>query len=195
MMHVMYTNTEVFDLAQAAIADRTRVGGKARVLGELVAAGFAVPPGLVVTAGAVDIQGWETFLEAAARSLGVQRFAVRSSAAAEDLPDASYAGLYETYLNVPVEGLGEAVRRCFAATTSERVSAYHRRHGGGAAGMAVLVQAMVDPTAAGVAFTAHPVTGDRDQVVLTAVAGLGDPLVSGEAVGEEWIITTREALL
>jgi phosphohistidine swiveling domain-containing protein len=189
----MYTNTEVFDLAQAAIADRTRVGGKARVLGELVAAGFPVPPGLVVTAAAVDINGWETFLEAAARSLGVQRFAVRSSAAAEDLPDASYAGLYETYLNVPVEGLGEAVRRCFAATTSERVSAYHRRHGGGAAGMAVLVQAMVDPTAAGVAFTAHPVTGDRDQVVLTAVAGLGDPLVSGEAVGEEWIITPREA--
>jgi phosphohistidine swiveling domain-containing protein len=189
----MYTNTEVFDLAQAATADRTRVGGKSRVLGELVAAGFAVPPGLVVTAAAVDIDGWETFLEAAARSLGVQRFAVRSSGAAEDLPDASYAGLYETYLNVPVEGLGEAVRQCFAATTSERVSAYHQRHGSGAAGMAVLVQAMVDPTAAGVAFTAHPVTGDRDQVVLTAVPGLGDPLVSGESVGEEWTITTREA--
>ena len=67
-------------------------------------------------------------------------------------------------MNVPVDGLGEAVRRCFAATTSERVSAYHQRHGGGAVGMAVLVQAMVDPTAAGVAFTAHPVTGDREQV-------------------------------
>ena len=189
----MDANAEVFDLAQAATADRARVGGKAGVLGELVAAGFPVPPGLVVTAAALDIDGWETFLEAAARSLGAQRFAVRSSGAAEDLPDASYAGLYETYLNVPVEGLGEAVRRCFAATTSERVSAYHQRHGGGTAGMAVLVQAMVDPIAAGVAFTAHPVTGDRDQVVVTAVAGLGDPLVSGEAVGEEWTITTREA--
>ena len=55
--------------------------------------------------------------------------------------------------------------------------------------MAVLVQAMVDPVAAGVAFTAHPVTGDRDQTVVTAVAGLGDPLVSGEAVGEEWTVT------
>ncbi len=189
----MDANAEVFDLAQAAAADRARVGGKARVLGELAAAGFSVPPGLVVTAAAVDIDGWERFLEAAARSLGAQRFAVRSSGAAEDLPDASYAGLYETYLNVAVEGLGEAVRRCFAATTSERVSAYHQRHGGGTAGMAVLVQAMVDPMAAGVAFTAHPVTGDRDQVVVTAVPGLGDPLVSGEAVGEEWTITTREA--
>jgi rifampicin phosphotransferase len=189
----MDTNAEVFDLAQAAAADRARVGGKASVLGELVAAGFSVPPGLVVTAAAVDIDGWEGSLEAAARSLGAQRFAVRSSGAAEDLPDASYAGLYETYLNIPVEGLGEAVRRCFAATTSERVSAYHQRRGGGTAGMAVLVQAMVDPTAAGVAFTAHPVTGDRDQVVLTAGPGLGDPLVSGESVGEEWTITTREA--
>ena len=189
----MDANAEVFDLAQAAGADRTRVGGKARVLGELAVAGFAVPPGLVVTAAAVDIDGWEGSLEAAARSLGVQRFAVRSSGAAEDLPDASYAGLYETYLNVPVEGLREAVRRCFAASTSERVSAYHQRHGGGTGGMAVLVQAMVDPMAAGVAFTAHPVTGDRDQVVVIAVPGFGDPLVSGEAVGEEWTITTREA--
>ena len=141
----------------------------------------------------MDIDGWEGFLEAAARGLGVQRFAVRSSGAAEDLPDASYAGLYETYLNVAVEGLREAVRRCFAATTAERVSVYHQRHGGGAAGMAVLVQAMVDPMAAGVAFTAHPVTGDRDQVVVTAVPGFGDPLVSGEAVGEEWTVTTQAA--
>jgi phosphohistidine swiveling domain-containing protein len=58
--------------------------------------------------------------------------------------------------------------------------------------MAVLVQAMVDAVAAGVAFTAHPVTGDRDQTVVTAVPGLGDPLVSGEAVGEEWTVTARD---
>ena len=129
----MDTNTEVFDLAQAATADRARVGGKAGVLGELAAAGFPVPPGLVVTAGALNHDGWERSLEAAARSLGAPRLAVRSSAAAEDLPDASYAGLYETYLNVPVEGLGEAVRRCFAAATAERVAAYHQRHGNGTA--------------------------------------------------------------
>jgi rifampicin phosphotransferase len=128
MRSMMDANAEVFDLAQAAAADREKVGGKARVLGELAIAGFSVPPGLVVTAAAVDIDGWERSLEAAARRLGVQRFAVRSSGAAEDLPDASYAGLYETYLNVPVEGLGEAVRRCFAAISSERVSVYHQRH-------------------------------------------------------------------
>jgi rifampicin phosphotransferase len=190
----MDTITEVFDLTRAATADRARVGGKAGVLGELAAAGFPVPPGLVVTAEALNIDGWEESLEATASSLGATQLAVRSSAAAEDLPNASYAGVYETYLNVPVGGLGEMVRRCFAAATAERVSAYHQRHGNGTApGMAVLVQAMVDPMAAGVAFTAHPVSGDPEQALVTAVPGLGDRLVSGEAVGEEWTITTRNA--
>ncbi len=190
----MYANAEVFDLAQAATAQRARVGGKVGVLGELAAAGFPVPPGLVVTTGALNHDGWERSLEAVARSLGAPRLAVRSSAAADDLPDASYAGLYETYLNVTVEGLGEAVRRCFAAVTAERVSAYHQRHGNGTVpGMAVLVQAMVDPMAAGVAFTVHPVIGDPDQALVTAVPGLGDRLVSGEVVGEEWTVTARNA--
>src|SRR6185437_12938439 len=75
---------------------------------------------------------------------------------------------------------------------AERVSAYHERHGGATAAMAVLVQAMVDPIAAGVAFTAHPVTGERDQTVITAVAGLGESLVSGEAVGEEWTVAAGD---
>jgi phosphohistidine swiveling domain-containing protein len=189
----MDASAMVIKLSDAGTADRASVGGKAGVLGELVAAGFRIPPGLVVTAAALDLQGWEASVEAMARGLGEPRFAVRSSGAAEDLPDASYAGLYETYLNVPLEGVGEAVRRCFAAATAERVSAYHERHGGGAAEMAVLVQAMVDPVAAGVAFTAHPVTGDRDQTVVTAVPGRGDPLVSGEAVGQEWTVTARGA--
>src|SRR6266536_3324446 len=69
-----------------------------------------------------------------------------------------------------VRGARFAVRRCFAAAGSERVTAYHARHDGGAAAMAVLVQTMVDPVCAGVAFTAQPVPGDRNQTVVTAVA-------------------------
>ena len=78
------------------------------------------------------------------------------------------------------------MRRCGGASPplTERVAAYHPRHGQHGPRMAVLVQAMVDPMAAGVAFTVHPVSGDPDQVLVTAVPGLGDPLVSGEAVGE-----------
>jgi rifampicin phosphotransferase len=188
----MDASAAVIDLSRAGTVDRAQVGGKAGVLGELVAAGFPVPPGWVVTAAAMDVDGWDVALAHAAYGLGVPRFAVRSSGAAEDLAGASYAGLYETYLNVTTDGLAEAVRRCLAAASTERVLAYHQRHGGGVAGMAVLVQAMVDPVAAGVAFTAHPVTGDRGQTVVTAVPGLGEPLVSGEMVGEEWTGTAAD---
>jgi len=185
----------LLELGDAGAAERARVGGKAGVLGELAAAGLPVPRGFVVTAAELDADGWEAALAEAAGDLGGSRFAVRSSGAAEDLPDASYAGLYETYLNVPADELAQAVRRCFAAAGAERVQAYQERHGGSPAAMAVLVQEMVDPVAAGVAFTAHPVTGDRDLTVVTAVAGLGDRLVSGEAVGEEWTVTAQAASL
>ena len=185
----MKTNQTVVALAEAGAADRTVLGGKAAVLAELLAAGFPVPAGIVVTTAALDDADLDTRLACLAGRLGADRFAVRSSAVAEDLPDASYAGLYETYLDVPGTGLGDAVRRCFAAAASERVTAYHHRHGGAAAAMAVLVQVMVDARCAGVAFTAHPVTGDRNHTVVTAVPGLGDRLVSGETTGAEWTAT------
>ena len=177
------------DLAAAADLGQADVGGKAAVLADLSVAGFPVPPALVVRDGVFDDPDMGERLADAARGLGGERFAVRSSSAAEDLPDASYAGLYESYLNVPVDGLSEAVRRCFAAASHDRVDAYRRRRHGVDAPMAVLVQAMVDPAAAGVAFTAHPVTGDRGETVVTAVAGLAESLVSGTATGEEWTIT------
>jgi phosphoenolpyruvate synthase/pyruvate phosphate dikinase len=83
---MMDATREVFDLAQAAAADRAHMGGKARVLGELAVSGFSVPSGLVVTAAALNIDGWERSLDAAARSLGAERFAVRSSGIYRTLP-------------------------------------------------------------------------------------------------------------
>jgi phosphohistidine swiveling domain-containing protein len=177
-------------LADAGHA-RERVGGKAVVLGELAAQGWPVPPGFVVTADAVSDPDLGQVLAEAAECCGGDRFAVRSSGIAEDLPDASYAGLYETFLDVGADGLADAVHRCFAAARAERVRSYHDRRapGGGPSGMAVLVQVMVDARAAGVAFTAHPVTGARDQILVTAVAGVGESLVAGEQTGEEWTIS------
>ena len=173
-------------------------GGKAATLAGLSALGFRVPPGFVVTKRALEQLGpdLETALWDAADRLGPGSLAVRSSAAAEDLPDASYAGLYETYLNVDRAGLADAVRRCFASATSARVTAYHATResdDSAAAGMAVLVQRMVDPIASGVAFTANPVTGRRDESVVTAVRGLAEALVSGTATGEEWTIRDGHA--
>ncbi|MFD6801891.1 rifamycin-inactivating phosphotransferase [Streptomyces cyaneofuscatus] len=108
--------------------------------------------------------------------------AVRSSATAEDLPTSSFAGQQDTYLNVvgPAEVLRH-VSRCWASLFTERAVAYRRRNGidHRAVQMAVVVQRMVLPEAAGVLFTADPLTGDRRTATVDAGFGLGEALVSG----------------
>lgn len=169
------------------------LGSKATTLDDLAAAGFNVPPGFVVTQTAAERLGdnLANALKDAAARIGPGPFAVRSSAAAEDLPGTSYAGLYETMLNIGMDYLDDAVKQCLAAGDEDRVAAYELARGkdkaqGAKPGMAILVQQMIEAQAAGVAFTANPLTGVRDETVITAVAGLGESLVSGEAVGEEW---------
>ncbi|MFI1582513.1 rifamycin-inactivating phosphotransferase [Embleya sp. NPDC020630] len=109
-------------------------------------------------------------------------YAVRSSATAEDLPTASFAGQQDTYLNVvgPTAILRH-VGRCWASLFTERAVAYRRRNGidDRAVHMAVVVQRMVFPHAAGVLFTADPVTGNRRVATVDAGPGLGEALVSG----------------
>ncbi len=109
-------------------------------------------------------------------------YAVRSSATAEDLPTASFAGQQDTYLNV----IGRAailrhVSRCWASLFTERAVTYRQRNGidHRTVGMAVVVQRMVVPHAAGILFTADPVTGDRKAATVDAGFGLGEALVSG----------------
>ncbi len=109
-------------------------------------------------------------------------YAVRSSATAEDLPTASFAGQQDTYLNVvgPAEIL-QHVSRCWASLFTERAVTYRLRNGFGhrKLHMAVVVQQMVFPQAAGILFTADPVTGNRKVASLAASFGLGEGLVSG----------------
>ncbi|MEV0355081.1 rifamycin-inactivating phosphotransferase [Nocardia sp. NPDC050697] len=109
-------------------------------------------------------------------------YAVRSSATAEDLPTASFAGQQDSYLNI--SGAPEIlahVRRCWGSLFTERAVAYRQRNGFGHSGirMAVVVQAMVFPRAAGVLVTADPVSSDRTVTSIDAAFGLGEALVSG----------------
>ncbi|WP_329143676.1 phosphoenolpyruvate synthase [Streptomyces sp. NBC_01456] len=109
-------------------------------------------------------------------------YAVRSSATAEDLPTASFAGQQDTYLNVvgPTAIL-QHVSRCWASLFTERAVTYRRRNGidHRTVHMAVVVQRMVFPQAAGILFTADPVTGNRKVATVDAGFGLGEALVSG----------------
>jgi phosphoenolpyruvate synthase/pyruvate phosphate dikinase len=108
--------------------------------------------------------------------------AVRSSATAEDLPEASFAGQQDTYLNVRgLQDLLVAVRDCWASLWTARAMAYRARQNLDPAtvSLAVVVQQMVDADAAGVMFTANPSNGHRDETVISAAWGLGESVVSG----------------
>ncbi|MEU6661847.1 rifamycin-inactivating phosphotransferase [Streptomyces sp. NPDC046821] len=109
-------------------------------------------------------------------------YAVRSSATAEDLPTASFAGQQDTYLNVVgPEGILQHISRCWASLFTERAVTYRRRNGidHRTVHMAVVVQRMVLPYASGILFTADPVTGNRKVATVDAGFGLGEALVSG----------------
>ena len=194
------------------------LGGKGVNLRRMVTRGLPVPRGFVITTAAYHaallanaLNGLETSdpellaarlkqaplpadlstaILAAYERLGVAAVAVRSSGTAEDLAAASFAGQHDTFLNVTgPEALFSAVRACWASLWTPRAIAYRREHGWTAdIALAVVVQEMVPAQAAGVAFTANPLTGARDEATISAVRGLGERLVSGEGLADEWIV-------
>jgi len=116
-------------------------------------------------------------------------WAVRSSATAEDMPAASFAGQHESFLNLcGIEAVVEAIRSCWASLFTERAVTYRQRNGIGhrSTRMAVIVQRMVLAEASGVMFNADPVTGDRTVVAIEACAGIGEALVAGAVVPERF---------
>ncbi|WP_331457003.1 PEP/pyruvate-binding domain-containing protein, partial [Haloferax profundi] len=115
--------------------------------------------------------------------------AVRSSATAEDLPDASFAGQQETFLNVTEEELLESVKACWASLFSERAIYYRNRKGfpHDKVDIAVVVQQMVDSEKSGVMFTRHPSTGEK-KVIIEAAWGLGEAVVSGTVSPDNYVV-------
>jgi len=121
-------------------------------------------------------------VQAYEKDLGGVPVAVRSSATAEDLPDASFAGQQDTYLGILGKAaLLDAIRRCWASLFNERAVAYRADRGidPRQVALAVVVQQLVDVKTAGVLFTANPVTGRRKEAVIDAALGLGEAVVSG----------------
>src|SRR6188472_3831805 len=115
--------------------------------------------------------------------LGSPPVAVRSSATAEDLPEASFAGQQETFLNISGDDqLLAAVRRCWASLWTARAITYRARHGipPDKISLAVVVQELIDADASGIVFTADPVTGDDSMIEINAAWGLGETIVGGQ---------------
>lgn len=192
------TQASIIDLADPACTDPGVVGGKAAELARLRADGYPVPDGVVLPASL--LAGWvpneecpdhvRSAIETAINRLGGVAVAVRSSADSEDGSSASYAGSFTTVLGVHgVDDAVDAVRTCLDSAGADRVAAYR---GGGGVGMSVLIQPMLTPSAAGVAFTLDPVTGETESVVISAAAGLGDQVADGTADPEEWRVPEAE---
>lgn len=200
-------------------ADLETAGGKGASLARLARAGLPVPGGFVVTTEAYrsfvsefrdrlgsgdaaalfaahDVpDALAAEIRTAHAALGDDvAVAVRSSATAEDLPDMSFAGQQDTYLNVRADGLLEAVRRCWASLWNPRAVAY-REHNGvphDDVALAVVVQELVDADAAGIMFTADPVSGDRDATVINASWGLGEAVVGGQVTPDTITVSGGE---
>lgn len=141
-------------------------------------------------------QRLRTAISAAYGALSHDRaVAVRSSATAEDLPDASFAGQQDTYLNVDgVEALLQAVVSCWSSLWTARAMAYRDRRNIAAesVALAVVVQQMVAAESAGVLFTVNPLTGNQEEMLVNATWGLGEALVGGQ-VNPDTLVVARDS--
>ncbi|WP_313256713.1 phosphoenolpyruvate synthase [Lacrimispora sp.] len=148
--------------------------------------GKSAVAGLILPSEAAEL------IQSAYEDLGSRvSVAVRSSATAEDLPDASFAGQQDTYLNISgSEAVIKAVISCFASLYNHRAISYRAKNkfDENEIQMAVVVQKMVDAKAAGVMFTADPITSDRFTIAIEAVEGLGEELVSGRKTPVTWTV-------
>ena len=179
-------------------ADLSRVGGKGLNLGKLARAGFQVPQGFCVTTDAYrfSVQSLSaqnasaikelvlspelvTEIRTAREKLRTSTVAVRSSATAEDLAEASFAGQQDTFLNVEPDELLDALKACWASLWSERAIVYRQTQGIADAGlaMAVVIQEMCDSDVSGVLFTVSPFSADIS--IVESNWGLGESVVSG----------------
>jgi len=199
---------EILWLDEPGCDDPAVVGGKAANLGRLSAV-HQVPPGFCLTAATHARWGGtaqEPFpedlvrlVEAPYAALGARcgvdnpPVAVRSSAVGEDSAQASFAGIFVTYLNVRgVEAVLRAIAGCWASAADPRVTAYREARGLPGAAVGVLVQELVFADAAAVAFSANPTTGATDEVVINANYGLGESIVGGVATPDTWILRKPE---
>ena len=186
-----------------------QLGGKARSLYELqhsATGEFPIPDWFVVTPEAF-VAGQGVALtdavkaaleEAIARLCPAGEFvAVRSSALEEDGATLSFAGQLESYLFVPPEQVGDRIVQVWKSATSDRLLAYRREHGltEPPPPPAVLVQRMVNADAAGVAFSANPITHQRSVAVVSAVRGVGEKLVSGESDADTWTLNRKGEII
>ncbi len=183
----------IFDLKSVPVKGYD-IGGKAESLGRMLRMGLPVPGGYVIAAQAFRngkmMPEAYTELKELVKKLHLRKgtYAVRSSAVGEDGTEDSFAGAYETILDVSPRDIKNAVFTVAASAENERVGVYSRERGAESGGTAVVIQRYISPDHAGVLFTADPVTASRGKMSGSFVNGVGEKLVSGEGMDGEFTI-------
>ncbi len=194
------------------------IGPKAAHLGDLLQANFLVPEGIVLSTHFLEkfLSDANLFSDLSAEKILQTEFsnelkelltknihnlenftlAIRSSAIAEDLPNASFAGMYETFLNIKgKENVQRAIKKCWASYFDSRVSHYSKNEvNSKIPRIAVIIQRQIMASSAGVLFTLNPVTGNPNEIKINSTKGLGEKLVSGEITADEWTVTNNEII-
>ncbi|MDP4177743.1 MAG: PEP/pyruvate-binding domain-containing protein [Bacillota bacterium] len=161
-------------------------GGKGSSLAKLVKAGLPVPPGFIILPNAFYNntlrEDFKNILESFISKLSDKiTYAVRSSAIGEDSKNASFAGAYETMLDVKRIDIASAVDKIALSAKADRVTEYAKNRDAECGGIAVVVQQFVKPEYAGVLFTSNPITGNSTKMIGNYVKGVGESLVSGSS--------------
>ncbi len=189
------TMTPLDDLADDG---ESRAGAKAYNCARLRKAGFRVPDGLVLFPNATDedvdsLGDHPWFNDFPDDAL----FAVRSSGIGEDGEGESFAGIHDTVLDVSREGIRDAVARCRQSAHSTHALEYRRAKGLPMEDirMGVLIQRMIHPDAAGVAFTVNPLSGSRNELVINSSWGVAEALVSGQVDPDEFVVRKEDLSL
>lgn len=175
-------NPDIKRLDDLSPVDMERAGAKASICARLEQAGFPVPDGFVLMTGSeirnITLLELEEWIGAPADD---RLFAVRSSAIGEDGLNHSFAGIHETRLNVNRGDLIEMIKTCWESVASPQAIAYRKamRISVADTRTAILIQTMIESVVSGVAFTADPITGDTERIIINASWGLGDAIVGG----------------
>ncbi len=200
-------------LGEIGKSDVEDVGGKAASLSDLIGAGMPVPEGFVISASVYDmclshcLSAEDKYscmrdcylppdvvdeILSAYESLGDVPLAVRSSATAEDMESAAFAGQYDTIVGVRgKEALIDAIRQVMASVWTPRAIDYRQKRNipHEKVRMAVIVQRLLSADVSGVMFTANPINGRRNEFVIDVVKGLGERLVGGEATPTHYVVS------
>lgn len=192
------------DFSEINKGDVASAGGKGASLGEMTQSGIPVPPGFILTTDAYKEFGSSRIPEelkaqilARFDQLDADLVAVRSSATAEDSADASWAGQFESYLNVARDQLIVSIEKCWESASSVNVQAYADQQATEKQGLsvAVVVQQMINGEVSGVAFSVNPITKNHDEIMIEAAYGLGELLVQGMASPDNYTVNKQDLLV